>query len=105
MKKIFVLTLMIIFSAPAFAMPGYEEGMARIGGKPRVYDVSKEQKYFEELERKYFEKYKGKDHSGKDYDREVTVPMLNFYAEEQRQCKPGFNYELIKNSPCRKKNK
>ena len=105
MKKISVLLLIIMVSAPVFSAPGYEEAMARIGGKPRTYDVSESQAYFQELERKYFEKYKGKDHSGKDYDREVTVPMLNFYAEEQRQCKPGFNYELIKNSPCRKKNK
>ena len=91
MKKIFVLTLMIIFSAPAFAMPGYEEGMARIGGKPRVYDVSKEQKYFEELERKYFEKYKGKDHSGVDYVNEVTIPSMDYMFKVQKERGTGYS--------------
>ncbi len=103
MKKIFILFLLFMISAPVFSAPGYEEAMARIGGKPRIYDISESQAYFQEPERKYFEKYKGKDHSGADYDKEVTVPMMDFYAEEQRQCKPGYDYNLIKNSPCRKK--
>ena len=101
MKKIFILFLLLIISAPVFSAPGYEEGMAKIGGKPRTYDVSESQAYFQELERKYFEKYKGKDHSGKDYDREVWVPFLDFEAEQQRQCKPGFAYSEEEKRACR----
>ena len=46
MKKISVLLLIIMVSAPVFSAPGYEEAMARIGGKPRTYDVSESQKIF-----------------------------------------------------------
>lgn len=91
MRKIFALFLFLMVSAPVFSAPGYEEAMARIGGKPRTYDVSKEQKYFEELERKYFEKYKGKDHSGADYVKEVTIPSMDYMFKVQKERGTGYS--------------
>lgn len=91
MKKIFILSLLLIFCTPVFSAPGYEEAMAKWGDKPHVYDVSKEQKYFEELERRYFEKYKGKDHSGADYVKEVTIPSMDYMFEVQKERGTGFS--------------
>lgn len=106
MKKIFILFLLFMVSAPVFSAPGYEEAMVRIGGKPRVYDVSESQAYFQELERKFHEKYKdGKNGgiTGEKYDKEVWVPFLDFEAEQQRQCKPGFDYTKKEILDCQKR--
>lgn len=94
MKKIFVLILMMMFSAPVFCAPGYEKAMEKIGGEPRVYDVSKEQKYFEELERKFFEKYadgKNGGITGEKYDAEVRIPAMDYMFKVQKERGTGFS--------------
>ncbi len=91
MKKVFVLLLMFVLSVPAFAVPGYEKKQAFFGGVPESYDISEQQAYFTKLEKQFFEKYPDGSFTGEQYDKEVTVPYLDFTAELQKKGYPGFD--------------
>ena len=89
MKQLFIISLLFIMSVPAFAVPGYAKKQAFFG-EPKPYDVSEEQAYFTKLEKQFHERHKDLKFSGNDYDREVTVPFLDFTAELQKKGYPGF---------------
>ena len=95
MKKILFLMLFFI-SLPAFSVPGYQEAMDAIGGKPIVYDDSEAQAYYEKLYKAYNEKYSdGYGRTGENFNSEVMIPLLDFEAQLQKQCKQGFNYDAL----------
>lgn len=90
MKQLFIISLLFIMSVPAFAVPGYAKKQAFLG-EPKPYDVSEEQAYFTKLEKQFFERHKdGTGLNGQNYDKEVTVPYLDFTAELQKKGYPGF---------------
>ena len=83
---------MFVLSAPAFAVPGYAKKQAAIGGIPEPYDISEQQAYYTKLEKQFFERHKdGTGLNGQNYDKEVTVPFLDFTAELQKKGYPGFD--------------
>ena len=90
MKRLFIISLLFILSAPVFAVPGYKEAMEKIGGEPRFYDDSECQAYWNKLEKDFFEKHPNGSFTGEQYDREVRVPYLDFSAELQKKGYPGY---------------
>lgn len=87
MKKLLLIILIMLVSTPVFAEPGEfyidENGYT-------VCDDSESQAYFQELVKQYQEKYYGKAHSAKDYNREVLLPLYIFEEEQQLKGYCGF---------------
>ncbi len=90
MKKILLIILIMLLSTPVFAVPGYEEAMQKVGGKAQYCDVSEMQAYAAKLKDNFFKKYSSIGFTGEDYDREVTVPILDFMAKEQHEGHCGY---------------
>ena len=89
------LLLTMFLAAPAFAIPGFNE---HTNENVQYIDDSELTEYAKKLEDAYHKKYYvrvspteivSKAPMG-SYDREVTIPILNFMAEQQRQGKPGY---------------
>lgn len=76
MKKILLISLIMLFSSSAFAV--------------EFYDVSKQEAYAQELEKKFHEKHKDGVFTTKDYNREVVVPLFKFIEEKQKTDKSGI---------------
>lgn len=76
MKKILLISLIMLFSSSAFAV--------------EFYDISKEENYAQQLEKKFHEKHKDGVFTTKDYNREVVVPLFKFIEEKQKTDKSGI---------------
>jgi hypothetical protein len=87
MKKIFVLLLMIILSAPAFAVPGeyvtLDSGLV-------VCDVSDVQQLRQKLEKEFYEKHDKTGIRGNDYSREVDLPVYKLLEKKRLAGHCGF---------------
>lgn len=77
MKKILLISLIMLFSSSAFAV--------------EFYDVSKQEAYAQELEKKFHEKHKDGVFTGEDYNREVIVPFYDYLYEKQKIDKTGID--------------
>ena len=87
--KQFLFLMLFFISMPAFAVPGYQEKMDSIGGKPLMYDISKEQAYFEKLEKEFFERHPN-GFSGAQYDKEVRIPAWEYTFKVQKERGTGY---------------
>ena len=77
MKKLFFISLLMLFSFPVFA-------------EPQFYDISAQEEYAHKLEKKFFEKYPNGNFGAKEYNKEVTIPLLKFIQEKQKTDKSGL---------------
>lgn len=77
MKKILLISLIMLFSSSAFAV--------------EFYDISKEENYAQQLEKKFHEKHKDGIFTGEDYNREVIAPLYKYMEEIQKTDKSGLD--------------
>ena len=87
MKHFLLISLLMLFSLPVFAVPGeyvYDE----YGN--RLCDDSDLQQYAKQLEQEFLKKYPNGNFSGNDYNREVQIPIFDFLTEKQNKGHCGF---------------
>ena len=87
MKHFLLISLLMLFSLPVFAVPG-ESVFDEYGNE--ICDNSDMQEYAKLLEQQFFKKYPNGNFSGNDYNREVQIPIFDFLTEKQNKGHCGF---------------